>query len=102
MADGTTSVSGMIDVEVCFARPDMQRLIVVRVGAGTKVRDVLAQSGLVEMFPEIDPLSCPLGVFGRRVDDEFEPADGDRIEIYRELRIDPREARRARARRRAG
>ena len=90
----------MIDVEVCFARPDVQRLAVVRVGAGTKVREVLARSGLIEQFPEIDAAGCPLGVFGVRVDDDYAPADGDRIEVYRELRLAPREARRARARRR--
>ena len=92
----------MIDVEVAFARPDVQRIVVVRVPAGTKVREILAQSQLAEEFPEIDPLGCPLGVFGRQVDDSCVPGAGDRVEVYRELRVDPRQARRERARRTPG
>lgn len=88
----------MIDVEVAFALPDLQRVTVVRVPAGTKVRDILARSQLADEFPQIDPLECPLGVFGRQVDDSYEPRAGDRVEIYRELRVDPGQARRERAR----
>jgi len=92
----------MIAVEVAFARPDVQRIVVVHVPAGTKVRDVLVRSQLAEEFPEIDPLGCPLGVFGRQVDDSYAPKAGDRVEVYRELRIDPRQARRERASRGTG
>jgi len=88
----------MIDVEVAFARPDVQRVSVVRVPAGTTVRDVLARSPLADEFPEIDLVGCPLGVFGKQVDDSYTPNAGDRIEVYRELRVDPRQARRERAR----
>lgn len=42
----------------------------------------------------------PAGVYGRRVGPETPLADGDRVEIYRPLRADPKDARRARARRR--
>jgi putative ubiquitin-RnfH superfamily antitoxin RatB of RatAB toxin-antitoxin module len=36
-------------------------------------------------------------VYGRRVSAETRLADGDRVEIYRELLIDPKERRRQRA-----
>jgi len=89
--------SGLIEVEVAYALPDRQRLVVVQVPPGTRVREVLARSGLTEMFPEIDSARCPVGVFGKEVDDAFTPAAGDRVEVYRPLRMDPRQARRARA-----
>lgn len=43
---------------------------------------------------------APAGLYGRRVPPDTRLADGDRVELYRPLRVDPREARRARARRR--
>ena len=83
-----------IEVEVAYARPDMQRIVVVEVKAGTAARDVLRLSGLVESFPEIDVAGCPLGVFGTPVDDDYGVKAGDRIEVYRPLERDPRDARR--------
>jgi putative ubiquitin-RnfH superfamily antitoxin RatB of RatAB toxin-antitoxin module len=43
--------------------------------------------------------SAPVGVFGEPRDRQDVPAEGDRIEIYRPLRSDPRERRRERVRR---
>jgi putative ubiquitin-RnfH superfamily antitoxin RatB of RatAB toxin-antitoxin module len=40
---------------------------------------------------------APTGIFGRLQAREYVPADGDRIELYRALKIEPREARRVRA-----
>jgi putative ubiquitin-RnfH superfamily antitoxin RatB of RatAB toxin-antitoxin module len=97
MADQAGSQPVSIEVEVAYASPQRQRLIVLQVGAGTRVREVVKQSGLVAEFPEIDPERCPLGIFGERVADDYELANGDRVEIYRPLRVDPREARRERA-----
>jgi uncharacterized protein len=37
------------------------------------------------------------GIYGRVHGREYIPADGDRIELYRPLKIDPRASRRARA-----
>jgi uncharacterized protein len=44
----------------------------------------------------IDP--ARIGVFGRVVSSTTLLRDGDRVEIYRALKIDPKEARRRRAR----
>ena len=38
-----------------------------------------------------------IGIYGVLCGREFVPADGDRIELYRPVRIDPRASRRARA-----
>jgi len=86
-------------VEVAFAEPHCQRVTVLQVAAGTRAREAVKQSGMAEEFSEINPEQCPIGVFGERVGDDYELRSGDRLEIYRPLRVDPREARRERARR---
>jgi putative ubiquitin-RnfH superfamily antitoxin RatB of RatAB toxin-antitoxin module len=87
-----------IEVEVVYARPERQRLIALRVAAGTCVADAIRQSGILGEFPEIDLVQAKLGIFSRRVDAQAALHDGDRIEIYRPLVADPKSARRERAR----
>ncbi len=67
---------------------------------GSRVRDALAQSGVLEAFPEIDVESVPLGIFSRRVELDTPLTEGDRVEIYRPLKLSPTDARRLRAERR--
>jgi putative ubiquitin-RnfH superfamily antitoxin RatB of RatAB toxin-antitoxin module len=62
------------------------------------VRSVLMASGLLEAHPQIDLDAQPVGVWGRRCRLEDRVREGDRIELYRPLVIDPKEARRLRAR----
>lgn len=86
---------GGLRVEVVYARPEAQTVVQVLVGPGTTVRDAVARSGVLQGRPDSAELS--FGIFGRRVSPERQLADGDRIEVYRSLRADPRVARRARA-----
>ena len=86
-----------IEVEVVYARPEAQRRIALRVAAGTCVADAIRQSGILAEFPEIDLAQAKLGIYSRRVDSQAALHDGDRIEIYRLLAVDPKRARRERA-----
>lgn len=86
--------NSLIAVEVAYARKDVQRIVVVEVAPGTAVRDVLRLSGLVDEFPEIDIATCPLGVFGQPIENSYRVKAGDRVELYRPLERDPRDARR--------
>lgn len=88
-------------VEVVYARPDVQALERVELAPGATVEAAIRRSGLLERFPEIDLVRNGVGVYGRRARLEDRVEDGDRVEIYRPLAADPKEARRARARRRA-
>ena len=99
MTDVSNPRPGMISVEVAFASREVQRLVELQVRAGTHAREALRLSGLAGEFPEIDADRCPLGVFGECVADDYALLPGDRVEVYRPLRVDPREARRERARR---
>ena len=76
-------------VEVVAARPDGATVLTVTLPAGATVRDALAAANLN---------GAAVGIFGRRVALETKLAEGDRVEIYRPLAIDPKEARRRRAR----
>lgn len=86
-----------ITVEVVFAKPGEQALEQLHVPADTTVEAVIRQSGLLERFPEIDLSSNKVGIFGKATALAAGLNDGDRIEIYRPLIADPKEARKKRA-----
>lgn len=77
-------------VEVVHARPDGAEIVEIRLADGATVRDALAASGMK---------GNQVGIFGKRVTMDTRLAEGDRVEIYRPLKLDPKEARRRRARR---
>jgi uncharacterized protein len=82
-------------VEVVYALPRSARTVRLELPAGATVRDALASCGF-----EIDLEKQAFGVFGKRARLDHPLAEGDRVEIYRALAIDPKEARRRRAKRR--
>lgn len=81
-------------VEVAYARRDRQRVVRVPLREGMTAGEAVAAAGVVEDCPELAGRELQLGIFGRRVDGTHVVRDGDRVEIYRPLRFDPREARR--------
>lgn len=86
-----------IAVEVVLALPDRQALRSLELPAGSTVRDALDASGLAADFPEVAIDPGRVGVFGRLRPAGHVLQSGDRVEIYRPLKVDPREARRERA-----
>lgn len=83
--------------EVAYARPDRQWVIKVDLPLGATALDAVRASGLASMCPEVVPERAALGVFGKAVPAHHPLCDCDRVEVYRPLAADPREARRARA-----
>lgn len=90
-----------IRVEVVYARPDVQRLVALDVPTGTTMMQAVERSGLLAEFPEIDLTMAPMGIFSKREDSPATRvlAPGDRVELYRPLEMDPKEARKLRAER---
>jgi len=86
-----------LDVEVVYARPGREHAVTVRLSAGATLGDAVAASGILERHPELDAARLKIGVYGKSRALDSAAADGDRIEIYRELETDPKEARRRRA-----
>lgn len=85
-------------VEVVYALPHEQPLIELDVAPGTTAAEAVAASGLVERFDDVDPQTSPLAIFSRSCGPDTVLRAGDRVEILRPLQVDPREARRQRAR----
>lgn len=84
----------VLRIEVVFALPDHQELRVLEVPRGTRVADAVESSGLAEAFPDVDLGACQAAIWGNVVEPDRPLSDGDRVELLRPLRIDPREARR--------
>lgn len=83
-----------MQVEIVFATPAHQVLKTVSVADGATVADVIAASGLAQEFPDYDLDALQAGVWGKPVDRARQVKDSDRVEIFRPLEMDPREARR--------
>jgi uncharacterized protein len=84
-------------VEVVYALPAGEDAVVLRVPAGASAAQAVRSSGILERHPEIDLGRQKIGIYGRVVAPDAVLADGDRVEIYRPLALDPKEARRRRA-----
>jgi hypothetical protein len=89
---------GTLRVEVVYAAPGGVDATSVALPAGATLRDALAASGVLERHPQIDLASHKCGVFGKLRALDAPVHDAERVEIYRPLELDPKEARRRRAR----
>ena len=93
MAEPTAS-SKLITVEVVFALPEQQLVQTLQLLPGTTAATAVQLSGLQSRFPDFDFTAATLGVWNKQVATDHIVIDGDRVEIYRPLPMDPREARR--------
>ncbi len=88
-------------VEVAYAAAQAQIVRQLSVEPGASIEQVIRRSGILEEFPEIDLALNRVGIFATPARLSDRVSDGDRIEIYRPLIVDPKEARRRRALKRA-
>ncbi len=87
----------IIHIEVAYARPERAFRIPLQLPADSTLGQAIAQSGLLDQCPEIDFNINQVGIFGQLCELDTILKDGDRVEVYRPLEIDPKEARRRRA-----
>lgn len=87
----------MIQVEVAYALPHVQSIIALEIRQGTTALDAILQSGILKKHPEISLPTIALGIFGKKVSADRILQAMDRVEIYRPLLTNPKEARRQRA-----
>lgn len=85
-----------IGVEVAYAERQRQFLRRVELQGGAIVADALQASG-IERELGIDASALAVGLWSRPVTHETVLRDGDRVELYRPLQVDPKESRRRRA-----
>ena len=89
--------ASLIAVQVVFATPQAQVIMDVAVKEGTSIAEAICTSGICAQFPEIDPETLQAGVWGKIRSRDYPLREGDRVEIYRDLKADPKDARRSRA-----
>jgi putative ubiquitin-RnfH superfamily antitoxin RatB of RatAB toxin-antitoxin module len=88
---------GLLRVEVVFALHDRQKLVALQLEPGATVAQAIEASAIANAFPECDVAACEVGIWGHVVERGRRLRDGDRVEIYRPLQVDPQTARRQRA-----
>ena len=86
----------MINVEIVYA-PEEKPLFHIHLSLfeGATVMEAISQSGLETLYPQT--ANSPVGLFSKRVSRDTVLKEGDRIEVYRPLTLDPKEKRRQRA-----
>lgn len=86
----------LLRVEVAYAGERASSRVALDVPAGTTVRGVIERARVLSRHPEIDLARYAVGIFGTRCALDDLVAEGARVEIYRPLLRDPKEARRQR------
>lgn len=88
-----------IRVEVAYALPEKQKIVALDVEQGCTAMEAVRMSNIDAFFPELDLSAPKVGIFGKAVrkPDEHVLRAGERVEIYRELKVDPKQARANRA-----
>ena len=81
-------------IEVVFGLPDRQELLVVDLPDGSTVGAAIQKSRIARQFPDVDFDALQAGVWGKPTTRRHVVKEGDRVELYRPLAMDPREARR--------
>jgi putative ubiquitin-RnfH superfamily antitoxin RatB of RatAB toxin-antitoxin module len=92
-----TATGPDIDVTVVLALADRATEIPLQLPAGATVAEALERSGLAARHPELDMARAPVGIFGRLAERDAILADGDRVEVYRPLLVQPKARRQSRA-----
>eukprot|EP01126_Amoeba_proteus_P024393 TRINITY_DN24595_c0_g1_i1.p2 TRINITY_DN24595_c0_g1~~TRINITY_DN24595_c0_g1_i1.p2 ORF type:complete len:102 (-),score=6.72 TRINITY_DN24595_c0_g1_i1:440-745(-) len=85
-----------IRVEIAYLKPNLQTVLGVNIVAGGTILMALQESKLLELFPELELEKLILGIFSEIKTLDTKLVAGDRVEIYRPLVIDPKQARLAR------
>ncbi len=89
-------------IEVVYALADVQQVVGLVLPVDATVADALDRARGLPEFKGVDVDNSAVGVFGTVVTDRNQRLnEGDRVEIYRPLTVDPMTARRLRANRRA-
>lgn len=86
-----------MEIEVVYGLAEQQKLYVLNVEPPISAREAVLRSPLAQDFPDVDVHHAPLGVFGKVVKDNALLHEYDRVEVYRPLLVNPKDARRLRA-----
>lgn len=86
-----------MNVGVCYAEADRQLWMRLEVPDGSTVEETINISGVLKQFPEIDLDNQKVGIFGKLSKLDAPVQEGDRVEIYRKITVDPKLVKRRRS-----
>jgi uncharacterized protein len=85
-----------MNVGVCYAEADRQLWMRLEVPDSSTVEEAINLSGVLKLYPEINLASQKVGIFGKIAALDTPIKDGDRVEIYRQITVDPQTVQRRR------
>ena len=85
-----------MNVGVCYAESDRQLWMRLEVPDSSTIEETINLSGVLKLYPEINLSSQKVGIFGKIAALDTPVNDGDRVEIYRQITVDPQTVQRRR------
>jgi uncharacterized protein len=85
-----------MNVGVCYAEVDRQLWMRLEVPDHSTVAEAIQLSGLLKLYPEINLDTQKVGIFGKIAKLDSPVQEGDRVEIYRPITVDPQTVQRRR------
>ena len=86
-----------VAIEIVFSVPEKQEVMRLEVPSGTLIRDAVRLSCIEALFPNDDLSILAVGVWNEVKSEAYEVQSGDRVEVYRSLINNAKDARRRRA-----
>lgn len=77
-------------IAIAYAVPGRQVLIAYNVPEGATIQAAIESSGILEQLPHVDLQKNKVGIFGKVKPLDTVLADGDRVEIYFPVTVDPK------------
>ena len=102
MAEMVTQPGDEVQVYVSYATAGDEFILPMRVAPGTTIGQAIEGSGVLSRFPEINLVTQPVGIYGKKKTLDTVLRERDRVELYRPLVADPKDSRRKRAARKQG
>ena len=85
-----------MNVGVCYAEIDRQLWMRIEVPDSSTIADTITLSGVLKLYPEINLDNQKVGIFGKIAALDTPVKEGDRVEIYRQITVDPQTVQRRR------
>jgi putative ubiquitin-RnfH superfamily antitoxin RatB of RatAB toxin-antitoxin module len=87
----------VITVTVCYSESArLSAECVLHLKPGSRLLDALRESAILDHLSDSTVDGLQTGIWGRKLRPEHVLRDGDRVEMYRPLKVDPKVARRER------
>ena len=85
-----------MNVGVCYAEVDRQLWMRIEVPDSSTIVETITLSGVLKLYPEINLDNQKVGIFGKIATLDTPVKEGDRVEIYRQITVDPQTVQRRR------